>query len=121
MADNRGVTTASKSSVDHRMVLVIAALLGCALFGRFVFLVWPFPSDGAMFVYQGKLVAEGGRLCHDLVDNKFPTVGMICSVAWRAMGTWWPGYVLLQTAIAFGGAALLARSAKRHFGRQAWL
>jgi hypothetical protein len=96
------------------MALTILVIVGCALFGRLAFLAKPFDSDAAMFVYMGKMICQGGRLCHDLVDNKFPTVGLMTSVFWRVFGTWWPGYVLVQTAMMFAGAGLLARSACKH-------
>jgi hypothetical protein len=38
---------------------------------------------------------------------------------WRLFGTWWGGYVLLQTATGAGGALLLARAAARTFGEHA--
>ena len=50
---------------------------------RLCYLSRPFDPDGAMFIYMGKLTAEGGRLCHDLIDNKFPSVGMMTSVPWQ--------------------------------------
>jgi hypothetical protein len=74
-----------------------------------------------MFAYLGRVVCEGGRFCHDVVDNKFPTVGMMTSHAYRAFGAWWGGYVLLQTAMGIGGALLLARIAARHFGESSRL
>ena len=32
-----------------------------------------------MFVYMGKLVTQGGRIGAELIDNKFPTVGLMTS------------------------------------------
>jgi len=96
------------------MAITVGVLVGCALFGRLAFLARPFDSDAAMFIYMGKMISHGVRLCHDLIDNKFPSVGLMTSVFWRAFGTWWPGYVLAQTAMVFTASALLARSAKRH-------
>jgi hypothetical protein len=95
--------------------------LASALVGRLAYLAQPFDDDGAMFIYLGRVVTEGGRFCHDVIDNKFPTVGLMTSVAYRAFGSWWPGYVLLQTAMGIGGAMLLARSARRHLGAAAKL
>ena len=74
-----------------------------------------------MFIYLGRVVSEGGRFCHDVIDNKFPTVGLMTSIAYRAFRSWWPGYVLIQTAMGIGGALLLVRSAGRHFGDAAKL
>jgi hypothetical protein len=90
-----------------------------AALGRLGYLIRPFDSDGAMFIYMGRLISEGGRFCHDLCDNKFPTVGLITSVPWRMFGPVWSQYVLLETAISFTMAWLLARSAGRHFGPHA--
>jgi hypothetical protein len=110
--------------VDTRAVgrwLLIGFCLVAALIGRLSYLSQPFDDDGAMFVYLGRVVTEGGRVCHDVVDNKFPTVGLMTSHAYRAFGNGWGGYVLLQTVLGIGGAMLLARSAARHFGEAARL
>src|SRR5687767_14313184 len=100
--------------------LVLLCVTSAAI-GRLVYLVKTFDADGAMFVYMGKLTSEGGRLCHDLVDNKFPTVGLVTSAAWRAFGANWSGYVLLGAALSFTTALLLARIARRHVGASAVL
>ncbi|MGA2442639.1 MAG: hypothetical protein ABSH08_16920 [Tepidisphaeraceae bacterium] len=92
-----------------------------ALVGRLSFLVRPLDADGAMFIYMGKLVSQGGRIGAELIDNKFPTVGLMTSECWRTFGACWPAYVLLQTAMGFAGAILLARSARRNIGiHAAW-
>src|SRR4051794_39923695 len=96
--------------------LLVALCLAAALVGRLAYLSQPFDEDGAMFVYLGRVVSDGGRFGHDVIDNKFPTVGLITSLAYRGFGDWWPGYVLMQTAMGVGGAMLLARSARRHLG-----
>jgi hypothetical protein len=96
-------------------------LVASALIGRLSYLVKPWDHDARMFVYLGKLVTDGGWYCHDVIDNKFPTVGMMTSVAWRAFGTYWPAYVMLQFLMAIGAAMLLARSAARAFGEHARL
>jgi hypothetical protein len=103
-----------------RWVLVVVCLTG-ALIGRLSYLAQPFDDDAAMFIYLGRVVGEGGRFCHDVIDNKFPTVGLMTSIAYRTFGSWWPGYVLVQTAMGIGGALLLARAAGRHFGDAAKL
>ncbi|MGD0138259.1 MAG: glycosyltransferase family 39 protein [Tepidisphaeraceae bacterium] len=92
-----------------------------ALVARLSFLVRPLDADGAMFIYMGKLVSQGGRIGAELIDNKFPMVGLMTSACWRAFGACWPAYVLLQTAMGFAGAFLLARSARRNIGiHAAW-
>jgi hypothetical protein len=98
---------------------VAALCLFSALAGRFCFLVRPFDGDAAIFIYMGKMVAGGGRLGHDMVDNKFPTVGLMTSLAWRAFGVHWAGYVLLQTSAALAGAWVLGGMAARHVGAAA--
>jgi len=95
--------------------------LVAALVGRLAYLSQPFDDDGAMFIYLGRVVSEGGRFGQDVIDNKFPTVGLMTSLAYRSFGDWWQGYVLVQTAMGIGGALLLARSAGRHFGESARL
>ena len=72
-----------------------------------------------MFIYMGKLVSQGGRIGYELIDNKFPTVGLITSPCWKVFGNWWPGYVLFQLVLTLIGALLLARSARRHISSQA--
>jgi hypothetical protein len=99
----------------------IAVSVLVALLGRLSYLVHPFDSDGVMFIYMGKLVTEGGRVGVELIDNKFPTVGLLTSACWRTFGDCWPAYVLLQTALSFAGAFMLARSARQNIGPHAGL
>ena len=101
--------------------MMATACLLTALAGRLAYLVRPFDHDAAMFVYLGKSVCDGQRFGHDIIDNKFPSVGLMISLAWRAFGTCWPAYVLLQTILALGGAWMLARSAARNAGEQSRL
>ncbi len=101
--------------------LLVAFALISALLGRLAYLTKPFDHDARIFVYLGKLVADGGRFYHDVLDNKFPSVGLMTSLCWRWLGTWWPGYVLLQTLLSLGGALLLGRMAARTFGPHARL
>jgi hypothetical protein len=134
-ADKHHVTTLDLPLINHAVAEpksrarsrslawrgVVAFFVVSALIGRVCYVTNPFDSDGAMFIYLGKLVADGGRYCHDIIDNKFPTVGLMTSAAWRAFGHNWLAYVMLQTAMAMGGSLLLARSAARHFGSHTWL
>ena len=76
----------------------------------------PFDSDGAMFIYMGRLISEGGRFGHELIDNKFPTVGLITSVPWRWFGPVWRQYVLLETAMSL----LMACRAVTHRSAAVW-
>ncbi len=101
--------------------LFVTFALIAALLGRLAYLTKPFDHDARIFIYLGKLVCDGGRFYHDVLDNKFPSVGLMTSVCWRWLGTWWPGYVLLQTGMAMGGALLLGRMAGRYFGQHARL
>src|SRR5262245_56137571 len=95
--------------------------IAAALFGRLCYLLRPFDADAAMFIYMGKLTSEGGRLCHDLIDNKFPSVGLMTSVPWRLFGSEWAGYVALGTLLSAIGVIVLARAASRHLGPQSVL
>lgn len=97
-------------------IIIWSGLVLIVLAGRLSYLGQPFDDDGAMFVYMGKVVCEGGRFGRDLCDNKFPTVGLMTSACWRMFGTNWAGYVLLQTGMAAAGALLLGRMAGRHVG-----
>jgi hypothetical protein len=99
--------------------LFVALCFFSAGLGRLAYLIRPFDSDGSMFIYMGRVISEGGRFCHDICDNKFPTVGLMTAVAWRMFGPVWWQYVLLETAMSLMTAWLLARSAARHFGAYA--
>lgn len=96
-----------------------ALALLVAVASRLAYLALPFDGDGAMFAYMGKLTVEGGRFGVDLVDNKFPTVGLITSPFYRAFGDAWAGYVLAQFALTVLAAAMLARQAALSFGDHA--
>jgi len=90
-----------------------------ALAGRLGELFRPFGGDGAIFIYMGKTVSEGGRVGIELIDNKFPTVGLLMSPLWRLLGANWPGYVVAQTGLAIAAVVLLARAAARNIGPHA--
>ncbi len=90
-----------------------------ALVGRAVYMTQRATSDTAMFVYQGKVVADGGRMGVDLVDNKLPSVGLIMSVPYRIFGANWNGYTLLGLAMTIVASLVLYRSAKRTLGSEA--
>ena len=95
--------------------LSIALLVLFALAGRLCYIAKPFDQDARLFIYFGKLFCDGGWFGHDIIDNKFPTVGMMTSLYWRTFGLWWPGYVIAQAVLVVTGAALLGRMARRHF------
>ncbi len=101
--------------------MLVGLCIFSAALGRFCFLLRPFDNDAAIFIYMGKMVGDGGRLCHDLIDNKFPTVGLMTSVVYRAFGTYWPAYVFLQGALSVATALSLGRSAARIAGASARL
>jgi hypothetical protein len=100
---------------------LIALCFLSALAGRFCFLVQPFDYDASIFIYMGKMTCQGGRLCHDLVDNKFPTVGLMTSIIWRFGGTCWPAYIVLQSALSVASAFMLSRVVARTTGPHAML
>jgi hypothetical protein len=128
-ADNEPVTTLTAPTLNAQILprqtshtamrLFIAICLLTALAGRLAYLCRPFDHDAAMFVYLGKSVVDGDRFCHDIIDNKFPSVGLMTSVCWRAFGANWPAYIFLQTTLAFAGALMLARCAARNVGEYA--
>ncbi len=93
--------------------LLLAVCAGSAVAGRLCYLGRPFDSDAAMFVYMGRLVAEGGRVGRDLVDNKFPTVGLMTSGPWRMIGTAWPAYIGLGCALSLIAAGAIGAAAGR--------
>jgi hypothetical protein len=100
-------------------VLLAAVCVGSAVAGRLCYLGRPFDSDAAMFAYMGRLVAEGGRVGPDLVDNKYPTVGLVMTAAWRACGTSWAAYVVLGAALSMLAAGAIAVAARRAGGSAA--
>ena len=101
------------------MWLLLALCVLSAILGRLCYIVRPFDSDGSMFIYMGRLISEGGRFCHELVDNKFPSVGLITSVPWKLFGANWASYVLLGGAMSIASCVLLTRIAVRHIGEHA--
>ena len=100
-------------------VLVGGALL-CAVLGRLSTGLGPFDHDSAMYIYSGKLAAQGARLPDVLCDNKFPWTALALGLFWRMLGTWWMGYVLVQTFMGLAGSLLLARLARRWAGPGAY-
>jgi hypothetical protein len=129
-ADNVCVTVCAQSATIDRaataprvrgIAFLIAACFASALIGRLCLIVCPFDADGGMFIYMGKLVAHGGRIGYELIDNKFPTVGLITSPAWRAFGANWSGYVFCQMALTLVAVWILARCARRNIGPHAEL
>jgi hypothetical protein len=100
---------------------VALALIVSAVAVRVGFFAYPFHNDSGLYAYMGKVVAQGGVLYQDFYENKPPGAAMMTSVFWRALGSWWPGYVLSELALTFIAAAVLARSVRRHVGSHAWL
>ena len=113
MADDVEVTPRGRCPTVAAWTLLASVCATSAVAGRLCFLGRPFSSDGAMFIYMGQLVAEGGRVGRELVDNKFPTVGLMTSAAWRPFGTAWPAYVVLGAALSGVAAAALGAAAGR--------
>ena len=74
-----------------------------------------------MFIYMGRMVSTGGRMCFDLIDNKFPTVGLMTSIFYRAFGKCWPMYVITQFLMSMAACWTLGRTAERIAGRRAAL
>ncbi len=99
--------------------LLYALCFFSAALGRLCFLRRPFDNDAAIFIYMGQMVCHGQRLCYDLLDNKFPTVGLMTSIVYRALGLYWTGYVLLQLAMSIATALVLGRAAQRVSGPRA--
>lgn len=97
--------------------LCLFVLLG--IIGRGIFAWFPFDSDGSMYIYMGRLAAEGERVGRDLIDIKFATVGLLLSLPWRAIGAHWIGWIVLGLAISGATSLILSRMASRHFGTHA--
>src|ERR1700722_2541108 len=101
---------------SYRIHLLFVLCLFSALLGRAAYIIRPFDSDSSMFIFEGRLASEGKSLCRDMIDNKLPTVGLAMSLPFRIAGPWWPGYVLMQTAMGLGMTAVVWRTARRHIG-----
>ncbi len=110
----------SSRPLNRRLWGLGAVCLLMAIGSRLTYALRPWDPDGAIFIYMGKLVAEGGVFWRDIVDNKLPTVGFLTSSAWRLLGDWWLGYVLLQTLLAIIAALALARAARWAARARAW-
>lgn len=100
-----------------RMLLWLCVVV--ALLSRLAFIAVPFWSDAGIYIYMGKVVATGGHLYQDFFETKFPGVGLITASLWMLFGSWWPGYVLIQTAMAFTSAWMLGRTVSRHVSEDA--
>src|SRR5439155_792240 len=85
----------SKAARNASWYALFAVLLLVAAISRLSHFFRPMEGDGPVFIYMGKVVSEGGRWGQDIVDNKFPTVGLMASVCWRIFGAYWPAYVML--------------------------
>ncbi|HEX8342555.1 MAG TPA: glycosyltransferase 87 family protein [Tepidisphaeraceae bacterium] len=112
---------AADRGMSRPVFALVLAMLAAGVAGRAVQVVAPSNlSDTAMFVYMGKLVANGGRVGVDLLDNKLPSVGLLMSVPYRLIGADWPGYAALGLAMTIVAALLLARAARRCLGGHAY-
>src|SRR5438477_11472204 len=99
--------------------VLLAVLLLVAAISRLSHFFRPMEGDGPVFIYMGKVVSEGGRWGDDIVDNKFPTVGLMASFCWRIFGSYWPAYVMLGAGMSAGATWVLARAARRNFDADA--
>ncbi|HTL28038.1 MAG TPA: glycosyltransferase family 39 protein [Tepidisphaeraceae bacterium] len=98
---------------------LLGIVVGVALLCRLSFIAVPFWSDSGIYIYMGKVVATGGHLYQDFFETKFPGVALMIAPLWKLFGSWWPGYVLVQTAMAFASAVLLGRTARRYVSEDA--
>ena len=108
-------------AVAARRVYVTTCLLLIAVCfaARLAYITRPGGTDMEMFVYMGKLASEGKLLGVALIDNKLPSVGLLMSVPYRALGGWWGGYGWLSFGLMAMAVASLARSAGRCWGETA--
>jgi hypothetical protein len=110
-------STSRPRSFAWRALLIVSVLV--AMVSRFSHFFRPLEGDGPVFIYMGKVIAEGGRWGRDIVDNKFPTVGLMASFCWRLFGAYWPAYVVLGAAMSGLATCALTRAARRNFDRDA--
>src|SRR5437867_1843291 len=121
VAQNVDYQSSAPGPGDWLVWPLVTACVLMAITVRVGFLAHPFYNDSGLYAYMGKVVGEGGRLYRDFYENKPPGAAMITSLFWRAFGSWWPGYVLIELALTFVAAAALGRAAHRHAGRHARL
>jgi hypothetical protein len=95
-------------------VALLAVCVVAAGLARLSFLAQPFQGDAAIYVYMGKILADGGRLYQDFFDTKYPSVALLTAPLWIIFGAEWSGYVLVQLVLGIGAPFLLARSIARH-------
>jgi hypothetical protein len=112
--------SSAPAALRGRRILIGLVLL-LTLAARLIDIVRPFPGDGAMFIYMGELTARGGGLGREMIDNKFPTVGLMMSGPWQAFGGYWPAWVLMLTVMGLSAPFLLARSARRNLGDSSYV
>lgn len=91
-------------------------LIAIGLLGRLVYLASPVNSDTALFAYMGKMVSQGQRVGIELVDNKFPTVGLLFLWPYRILGAHWNGYLILGALLTTLASFMLARAVRRSLG-----
>jgi len=101
------------------LTLIICGI--CALVGRLAYLRHPWDGDAAILVYSGKAIAQGARFGYDICDNKFPTAALWNAMWWRALGSFWPGYVLAGLFMVAIAIAILTGIARKYAGRDAVL
>jgi len=117
LTDKKGVTAIlAPSHRKYADLFWIGLLIVCAIFSRCVFVIRPFDSDSAMFIYMGRLISEGGRFQHEIVDNKFPTVGLLMSAPWRILDSNWFAWVMLGAMLSAIACWRLAKAARDTFG-----
>lgn len=105
-----------------RWRIAAASLLVCAIaLGlRLCFLRVLYDGDMELFVYFGKLVAGGGRIGIELLDNKLPSVGLLMVGPWWVIGDWWMGYALLSIAMAIASMLAMSRAVSRVHQNSFW-
>jgi hypothetical protein len=127
MAQERPIISCNSGEVPtsgRAGTIAIAAIvlcLACAAAARFVFLMHPWDGDSATFICCGKAMSEGARFGFDVCDNKFPTAALWDGLCWRALGSWWPGYVIAGSLTIAAAIAILVRMAGDFARRSAML
>src|SRR5437667_10253352 len=66
--------------------LIIALCIAVAVVSRMSFLAQPFSGDSGIYIYMGKVLAEGGSLYRDFFETKFPSVALLTAPLYLAFG-----------------------------------
>src|SRR5437016_14509356 len=105
MAKNETISSTTNWLSDSW--IVVALFLCVAIISRLGFLSAPFQNDAGIYIYMGKVLAQGGQLYRDFYETKLPTVALVTAPLYATFGANWFAYALLQLVVAMSAAFLM--------------